>query len=125
RPPSPLRNGFTSDQEDEDDDDRRDERWPSSTSSVSQLATNLANKVGSIVQNISPRAPGGLPTDVELEAEAQRERDRSRREAELILMREAEERRRVEQRVLAMMESARMSQHSAPHTPSPSGSPRE
>lgn len=44
-----------------------------------------------------------LPTDDELEAEAARQREWSRREAERIMRQEAEDRRAVEQRVMAML----------------------
>ncbi|KAG6334701.1 hypothetical protein ID866_4380 [Astraeus odoratus] len=78
-------------------------------------------------------AAKALPTDAELEAEAMRERDRSRREAERILTLEAEERRAMEERVLAMMNSspqslpppARGRSQTLPNTPSPSHSARE
>ncbi|KAJ7180201.1 hypothetical protein C8R43DRAFT_392484 [Mycena crocata] len=127
RPPSPLRNGFlpntftgidphSAGNEDEDDD--RAEwitRSPSPSSSVSQMAASF---IGTLMSNIAPRSPGTMPTDAELEAEAERERDRSRREAERILTREAEDRRLVEERVLALMESTK----SLPHPPSRSQS---
>lgn len=83
-----------------------DDRSPSpSGSSVSQIAANLAQRVGTFVEGIN-RPRSALPTDEELEAEAQRECDRSRREAELILTREAEQRRLVEERVLAVMDDS-------------------
>ena len=63
----------------------------------------MAQRVGTFVEGIN-RPRSALPTDEELEAEAQRECDRSRREAELILTREAEQRRLVEERMLAMMD---------------------
>ncbi|THU97507.1 hypothetical protein K435DRAFT_63033 [Dendrothele bispora CBS 962.96] len=171
RPPSPLRNGFIpnsstgidpdaidddDDDDDEDDEDMDDEdrerarlwaaqRSPSpalSTSSVSQMATSLAQRVGTFVSGaMAPLSPGpesmsmstGHLTDAELEAEAERERDRGRREAERILTMEARERKVVEERVLAMMESARAlppppsRSQSVPVPPvgSPSGSQRE
>lgn len=136
RPPSPLRNGFVPDTStgiDPHDVESelhsgngnhehvhasRDDRSPSpSGSSVSQIAASFAQRVGSLVEGINkPRS--GLPTDEELEAEAQRECDRSRREAELILTREAEQRRFVEERALAMMDDTK----SLPPPPSrPSG----
>ncbi|KAK7442034.1 hypothetical protein VKT23_016311 [Stygiomarasmius scandens] len=118
--------------EDDDDDDMDDEererarlwaaqRSPSpalSTSSVSQMAASLAQRVGTFVSGAMSPSPGpggsesmsmstGHLTDAELEAEAERERDRSRREAERILTMEARERKLVEDRVLAMMESTR------------------
>lgn len=57
-----------------------------------------------------------LPTDAELEAEAEREREKSRREAERILSREAES-RRLEERVLAMLEGGRSSPNNLPPPP--------
>ncbi|KAG6914085.1 hypothetical protein DXG01_002495 [Tephrocybe rancida] len=145
RPPSPLRNEFVPDtstgihpddfsDEDEDDDpeDRRKwtERSPSPSSSVSQLAASFTQRVGNFLGNMTPRSPGSMPTDAELEAEAERERDRSRREAERILTREAEERKMVEERVLAMMSTTRSlpppPSHSQGSNPSsPSGSQKE
>ncbi|KAJ7904619.1 hypothetical protein B0H14DRAFT_2663683 [Mycena olivaceomarginata] len=139
RPPSPLRNGYLPNtftgidpSEDSDDEDDRAEwtRSPSPTSSVSQMAANFARSVTSLVNNISPRPPGAMPTDAELEAEAERERDRSRREAERILTREAEDRRLVEERVLAMMESTKSlppppSRSQSLDPPSPSSSQKE
>lgn len=80
---------------------------------------------------MAPRSPGGMPTDAELEAEAERERDRSRREAERILTREAQERKLVEERVLAMMESTKglppppSRSQTMPNPPSPSSSQKE
>jgi hypothetical protein len=65
-------------------------------------------------------SPRSLPTEAEIEAEAERERDRSRREAERILTQEAEERRLVEEKVLAMMQSTRgSSPKSLPQPPRP------
>lgn len=75
-------------------------------------------------------------TDAELEAEAERERDRSRREAERILTQEANDRKAVEERVLALMHSTRGSNLPSPPTrsqtmpntsgpPSPSSSHKE
>ena len=143
RPHSPLRNDFiprrnsqdSHSGDDDDDNDDADRTWVRSQSptpaSVTQFAANLAQRVGSL---ISP-APGSriLPSDAELEAEAQRERDRSRREAERILTREAEERRAVEERVLAMMNSGspqslpppRGRSQTLPNPPSPASSAKE
>ncbi|TFK32400.1 hypothetical protein BDQ12DRAFT_587499, partial [Crucibulum laeve] len=117
--------------DDEDDRGHWQERSPSPSSSVSQLAASFAQRVGTFVGNITPRSPGGMPTDAELEAEAERERDRSRREAEAILTREAQQRRLVEERVLAMMESTKSlppppsRSQSSPNPPSPSGSQKD
>ncbi|KAF8558556.1 hypothetical protein OG21DRAFT_1432801 [Imleria badia] len=136
RPRSPLRNDFIPRRNSQDshsgDDDDADRTWVRSQSptSVTQFAANLAQRVGSL---ISP-APGSraLPSDAELEAEAQRERDRSRREAERILTREAEERRAVEERVLAMMNGSPQSlppprgrSQTLPNPPSPASSTKE
>ncbi|KAG5641097.1 hypothetical protein DXG03_006034 [Asterophora parasitica] len=106
------------------------ERSPSPSSSVSQLAASFTQRVGSFLGNMAPRSPG-MPTDAELEAEAERERDRTRLEAERILTREAEERRQVEERVLAMMESTRSlppppsRSRTASNPPSPVSSQKE
>ncbi|KAH9928013.1 uncharacterized protein BXZ73DRAFT_48535 [Epithele typhae] len=115
RPPSPLRNGFaidprTGELTNSSEDSQSREHWgqrPISPSpSVGQLATNLAQHVGSFINSMGAARSPGLPTDQELEAEAERERERSRREAERILAREAEERMTVEQRVMAMLANA-------------------
>ncbi|ESK91734.1 hypothetical protein Moror_10622 [Moniliophthora roreri MCA 2997] len=153
RPPSPLRNGFIpssgtgidpnafdddDDEEEEEDDDETDERAhiqrsPSPASSVSQMAASFAQRMGNLVNGMTaPRSPS-LPSDAELEAEAERERDRTRREAERILSREAAERKMVEERVLAMMEStrglspppSRSQTMPNPNPPSPAGSQKE
>ncbi|KAG5335890.1 hypothetical protein C0989_012616 [Termitomyces sp. Mn162] len=141
RPPSPLRNEFIpdtftgidpdesfSDDEDDNLDDQAKwkERSPSPSSSVSQLAASITQRVGTFLGTMTPRSPGVMPTDAELEAEAERERERSRREAERILTREAEERKLVEERVLEMMSNARSlpppPSRTESMTPSPSGS---
>ncbi|KAI0752653.1 hypothetical protein C8Q80DRAFT_1267172 [Daedaleopsis nitida] len=117
RPPSPLRNGFAIDphtgevsdassanpSEDSNNNRQWGQRSTSPTPSVTQFATNFAQRVGSLMSNMGARSPG-LPTDEQLEAEAEREREHSRREAERILAREAEERRTVEERVMAMLQ---------------------
>ncbi|KAF7439817.1 hypothetical protein PC9H_000153 [Pleurotus ostreatus] len=143
RPPSPLRNGFVYDtstgidpdvqsdsgSEDDGSDDsdgyhrprggRRGSRSPSPSASVTQLAANLAHRVGSLVSStMTPRSPSASSAQLqfpnppshhpglsaaEIESEAERERDRTRREAERILTAEAEERKRVEERVLALL----------------------
>ncbi|KAJ7047263.1 hypothetical protein C8F04DRAFT_936969 [Mycena alexandri] len=143
RPPSPLRQAYypsTSTGIDphsagsDDEDDRagwtRSSSPSSSVSHVSQMAASFARSVGSLVNNIAPRSPGAMPTDAELEAQAERERDRSRREAERILTREAEDRRLVEERVFAMMESTKSlppppSRSQSLDPPSPSSSQKE
>ncbi|KAF8452732.1 hypothetical protein L210DRAFT_3639210 [Boletus edulis BED1] len=146
RPHSPLRNdaiprrnsqdSHSGDDNDDDDDDNDANRtWVRSQSppaaSVTQFAANLALRVGSF---ISPaQGSQALPSDAELEADAQRARDRSRREAEQILTREAEERRTVEERVLAMMNSSsphsvpppRSRSQTLPNPPSPASSAKE
>ena len=151
RPPSPLRhsivpNTFTgidpddnsSDDDSDSDDDlngkmnKRNNNYPyqssSPSSSVSQLAASLAQRVGNFVAGT--RVPH-LPTDAELEAEAKREREKSRREAERILTREAEERRKAEERIFGMKDmgeslpppSSRIPQ-AISDPPSPSISPK-
>ncbi|KZP16979.1 hypothetical protein FIBSPDRAFT_793602 [Athelia psychrophila] len=126
RPPSPLRNGFVpqfadpvdSDEEEfegDDDEDWGPDKYRSTSPgpSVTQFATNLASRVNSLLT--SPVRPtssassmhSGHMTDAELEADAERERDQSRREAERILTQEANERKAVEERVLALMHSPR------------------
>lgn len=80
------------------------QRVTSPTPSVAQFAANFAQRFGSLVSNISAKSPTHLPTDEELEAEAERERETTRREAERILSREAET-KRLEERVLAMIDS--------------------
>lgn len=98
---------------------------------MAQFAANFAQRVGSLMSNMSNNRSGHLPTDEELEAEAERERERTRREAERILSREAES-KRLEERVLAMLDSdmrrtltppAPIGSSSTP--PSPSGSNKE
>ncbi|KAG1765697.1 hypothetical protein EDD22DRAFT_774760, partial [Suillus occidentalis] len=119
---------------DDDDDEEEDHTWPRSRSptsaSVTQFAANLANRVNSFISpSIASRT---LPSDEELEAEAQRERDKSRREAERILTQEAEERRAMEERVLAMMNSSpqslpppRSRSQTLPNPPSPAHSQKD
>ncbi|KAG1818985.1 uncharacterized protein BJ212DRAFT_1298285 [Suillus subaureus] len=143
RPPSPLRNEFThrrfsneshSGDDDDNEEEDQDRTWPRSRSptsaSVTQFAANLANRVNSFISPSVASRP--LPSDEELEAEAQRERDRSRREAERILTREAEERRAMEERVLAMMNSSprslplpRSRSQTLPNPPSPAHSQKD
>ncbi|TFK52852.1 hypothetical protein OE88DRAFT_1656496 [Heliocybe sulcata] len=136
RPPSPLRNGFTADDSFSDDDDENDRTWGRSsgrshspTPSIGKFAANFAQRVNSFVNNIGPKSPNALPTDEELEAEAERERERSRREAERILTIEAEERRMMEDRVLAMIQNHTppppSRSQTMPNPPSPSSSTKE
>ncbi|KAH8102136.1 hypothetical protein BXZ70DRAFT_906118 [Cristinia sonorae] len=138
RPPSPLRNAVTLDPDtgaiSEDGSSHTGEsengaHWgqrPESPSpSITQFAANIAQRMNSIMSNMSQRSPNYLPTDEELEAEAEREREKSRREAERILSEEAET-RRLEERVLAMLETD-MDPRSLPPPPSlgqnPPGTP--
>ncbi|THH26524.1 hypothetical protein EUX98_g7668 [Antrodiella citrinella] len=140
RPPSPLRNGTTIDpdtgeiSEDGSSHTNDSEQWgdrPTSPSpSVAQFAANIAQRMNSLMSNMSQRSVNYLPTDEELEAEAEREREKSRREAERIMSREAET-RRLEERVLAMLDAdmnpslppPRPLSQAAPSTPpSPSNS---
>ncbi|KAI8989188.1 hypothetical protein BD414DRAFT_415626 [Trametes punicea] len=129
RPPSPLRNGFAIDpttgeisdtssahpSEESNNSRHWGQRSESPSPSVGKFAANFAQRVGSLVSNMSRST--GLPTDEELEAEAERERERSRREAERIMAREAEERRTVEERVMAMLQSKPGSPGSLPPPP--------
>ena len=116
--------------DDEYDDPARRQRSPSPSSSASHLAASFVQRVNAFVGGVVPKSPGGSLTDAELEAEAERERDWSRREAEAILTKEAQQRKLVEERVLAMMENTK----SLPPPPSrcqvvsnssPSNSPKE
>ena len=108
RPPSPLRNGFTAD-DDSEDGSENEEDWEnpqhSPSPSIQKFASNFAQRVNTLVGSVgsSTRSAHALPTDAELEAEAERERERSRREAEMILRREAEERRHMEEKLMTMM----------------------
>ena len=117
--------------DDEIDDPAKWQRSPSPASSVSHLAASFVQRVNAFVGGIAPKSPGGALTDAEIEAEAERERDRSRREAEAILTKEAQKRKLVEERVLAMMETAKSlppppSRHqAASNPPSPSNSQKE
>lgn len=112
RPSSPLRNGFVppfADPIDSDEDeDWGPERYRSTSpaTSVTQFATNLANRVNSLLTPPT-RQTSGMLTDAQLEAQAERERDQSRREAERILTREANERRATEERLLALMQNTK------------------
>ncbi|KAI0251515.1 hypothetical protein BJV78DRAFT_1210251 [Lactifluus subvellereus] len=135
RSPSPLRSGFkvdphtgeveSEDGSDDDDgggDDDPDVTWgqrsQSPNPSISKFASSFAQRVGSLVGGVGSAVPPSLPTDEELEREAERERDRSRREAERILTQEAEERRLMEEKVLAMLNT----NHSSPKHVSPARS---
>ena len=91
--------------------------------------------MGSFVSSVGSAVSSGLPTDEELEREAERDRERSRREAERILTQEAEERRLMEEKVLAMLNiSATTPKHVSParsqsmppmENPSPTTSQRD
>ena len=118
--------------DDEHDDPSKWERSPSPASSASHLAASFVQRVNAFVGGIVPKSPGGSLTDAEIEAEAERERDRSRREAEAILTKEAQQRKLVEERVLAMMETTKSlpppparPQTTTPNPPSPSNSQKE
>jgi hypothetical protein len=63
---------------------------------------NLASSIVSLL-----KSPPLKPTDEEIEAQAIRDGEYSRREAERILTREAEERRVVEEKILAIRSNAR------------------
>lgn len=134
RPPSPLRNATTIDpvtgevsdtddggsinpSEESDNAMQWGHRSHSPTPSVAKFAAGFAQRVGSLMSNVSNRS-NGMPTDEELEAEAERERDKSRKEAERIIMQEAEERRIMEQRVMALFLESDGSPNSLPPPPS-------
>ncbi|KAL5514707.1 hypothetical protein ACEPAG_2023 [Sanghuangporus baumii] len=139
RPPSPLRNSYTPEDASEDGSDDEDEQWgrdPSSPSpSITKIASEFAHRVGALVGSAGSRSSQHLPTQAELEAEAERERERSRREAEMIMRREAEERKMVEDGVFAMMDGSSQKRPLQPPPPrsqtmgsnrsSPSSSPKE
>lgn len=113
----------------DDEDDCQWRRSPSPASSVSNLASSFVQRVNNFVGGISPKSPF-LPSDAELEAEAERDRDRSRREAEAILSREARERKRVEDRVMEMLESTKTlppppRSQMLPNPPSPANSSKD
>jgi hypothetical protein len=149
RSPSPLRSGFKVDpdtgeihSEDGSDDDNDDDpgaawgqRSQSPNPSITQFASSFAQRVGSLVSSVGSAVTPSLPTDEELERQAERDRERSRREAERILTQEAEERRHMEEKVFAMMQTTRSSpNHISParsqsvppfEQPSPTPSQRE
>ncbi|KAF8495475.1 hypothetical protein F5888DRAFT_1890539 [Russula emetica] len=117
---------------DDNSDDDPDVTWGrrphSPNPSISHFASSFPNAVGSTVSS-------GLPTDEELEREAERDRERPWREAERILTQEAEERRLMEEKVLAMLNiSASPPKHVSParsqsmppmENPSPTPSQRD
>ncbi|KDQ09533.1 hypothetical protein BOTBODRAFT_524862 [Botryobasidium botryosum FD-172 SS1] len=77
-----------------------------------RVGSMVSNSMGPVRQNteasLYPASPSPFAphlTDEEIEAEAERERENSRREAERIITAEAEERRRMEEKVLAMFAS--------------------
>ncbi|KAI0033027.1 hypothetical protein K488DRAFT_22690, partial [Vararia minispora EC-137] len=127
-------NSFTnSESGSEDGDDDGDAGWghpdraQSPNPSLSQMAAVFAQRVGSLM-NGSGGSNGRLPTDAELEAAAERERARSRAEAERILTMEAQERRDMEDRVLAMLQTTPArprAQTMPPETPSPSSKDKD
>lgn len=145
RPPSPLRNSYTPDddpdegsQDGSDIQDDEDRPWShhsaSSSPSMTKMASNFAQRVGALVGSTGSRnSQHHLPSQAELEAEAERERERSRREAERILRREAEERKAMEDAVFAMINSSQQeltapparSQTMASGPSSSSSSPKE
>ena len=97
---------------------------PSPSPSIPKLASSFAQRVGSLVSSVSTGSqPGYLPTEAELEAEAELQRDNSRREAEKILTREAVERKKVEERVLEMLDATRVRPPRAQTAPSPGDPP--
>ena len=127
-----LHDGSEDGSDDGLDDSANWQRSPSPASSASHLAASFVQRVNAFVGGVVPKSPGGSLTDAELEAEAERERDRSRREAEAILTKEAQQRKLVEERVLAMMETTKSlppppsrSQTTVSNPPSPSNSQKE
>jgi hypothetical protein len=133
RSPSPLRSSFkvdpntgevqSEDGSDNPNDDDLDATWgrrsQSPNPSISQFASSFAQRVGSFVNSVGTSVvSSSLPTDEEIEREAERDRERSRREAEQILIQEAEERRLMEEKVLAMLQPT----HIAPKQISPARS---
>lgn len=149
RPSSPLRNSYTFDSvsgefsEDgsinQEDGVSLDKPWSqrshSPSPSITKFATNIAQRVGAMVGSTASRSSTGLPTEAELEAEAEMEREKSRREAEMIIRREAEERKMVEDGVSALMRGSLGEQPLLPPPPraqsmssnpsTPSSSPKE
>lgn len=149
RSPSPLRSGFkvdpdtgeihSEDGSDDDNDDDPDFPWgqrsQSPNPSITQFASSFAQGVGSFLSSVGSAVTPSLPTDEEIERQAERDRERSRREAERILIQEAEERRLMEEKVFAMMQTTRSSpNHISParsqsvppfEHPSPTPSQRE
>ncbi|EDQ99189.1 uncharacterized protein LACBIDRAFT_296011 [Laccaria bicolor S238N-H82] len=98
-----------SDNGSDDDGDRGkwQQRSPSpAASSVYHLAASFVQRMDTFVGGVAPRSP--VPNDAELGADAERKRDCSRRVAECILtLREAQQRKLVEDRVLSMLESSK------------------
>ena len=102
----------------------RDRMNHSPSPSITKFASSFAQRVGSLVSSVSPGSqPGYLPTEAELEAEAELQREQSRREAERILTQEAVERKKVEERVLEMLEASRAHPILAQTNPSPGAPP--
>ncbi|KAF8514387.1 hypothetical protein JB92DRAFT_2919367 [Gautieria morchelliformis] len=102
----------------------RDRMSHSPSPSIPNFASSFAQRVGSLVTTVSPGSqPGYLPTEAELEAEAELQRENSRREAERIITQEAMERKKVEDRVLEMLEGSRARPIRSQTTPSPGGPP--
>jgi hypothetical protein len=102
----------------------RDQMTHSPSPSITKFASSFAQRVGSLVSSVSPGSqPGYLPTEAEIEAEAELQREQSRREAERILTQEAVERKKVEERVLEMLEASRTRPTRSQTAPSPGGPP--
>lgn len=101
--------------------DRMDQ---SPSPSITKFASSFAQRVGTLVSSVSPGSqPGYLPTEAEIAAEAELQREQSRREAERILTQEAVERKKVEERVLEMLEASRTHPTRSQTAPSPGGPP--
>ncbi|KAF8574044.1 hypothetical protein K439DRAFT_1624642 [Ramaria rubella] len=99
----------------------RGEMNGSPSPSITKFASSFAQRVGSLMSSVSQ--PESLPTEAEIEAEAESQRERSRREAERILTQEAVERKKVEERVLEMLEASRTRPNRSQTMPSPGDPP--
>lgn len=94
--------------------------------SITKFASSFAQRVGSFVSSASPGSQNvSLPTEAEIEAEAEHQREQSRREAEKILSQEVRERKKVEERVLEMLESSGVRPRSQTLPPNPTPPSKE
>ncbi|PVF93633.1 hypothetical protein CPB86DRAFT_789892, partial [Serendipita vermifera] len=107
RPGSPLRNSITASPQHSEEGSPLPDRYDNNAwgdEHMSPLSPALGATFAKVASSIvsSLRSPPLRPTDEEIEAEAIKERERSRREAERILTMEAEERRLMEEKILAL-----------------------